>query len=310
MTILSDATIAAGIANGLFIERGDPASLGACSYKCKPGKIFFGGDHARVVDWTVPQRDAVFKIEPGAMVWIRMRERVKLPHNVCAQWWQTHSLSKKGIMLVNSSLVDPGYEGQLACLFVNFGKSSVAIHPSTTVAKLQFHLTDRDVNFPYLDRLSDIEYDEDLHDVALDGAPSFLNVADLSKELVVQKEKILQDIAEDAPKRVRGAFVWAFLGLIFLVAALSFVPWLQTKIAPNLKTYVDRAVDERLVSHLSRPIDGQLTQKSENNSTRQEDQIRIILQRLNSIEAKLANRSRQSNQTHDGPVKPIGRPTQ
>jgi deoxycytidine triphosphate deaminase len=291
MTVLSDTTIAGEMAHGLLIERGDPTQIGACSYQFRPGKIFTGGEAAQIIDWMTPPANAVFVIKPGAMVWVRMRERVKLPNNVCATWWQTHTLSKKGIMLINSSVVDPGYEGELACLFVNFGKVSVPISPSTIIAKLLFHNMDRSVATPYTYRISDEKYDDDLYEVALSGPLSFLNVADLSTELVVQKEKILKDIAEDAPKRVRRAFVWAFLGLVLLVAALSFVPWLQTEISPNLKDYVDSAVDEHLVSRMTVPPAQRTTSEQTENATPSPDQFQAILKRLDTIETKLSVRS-------------------
>ena len=38
-------------------------------------------------------------------------------------------------MLVNMSMVDAGYEGSLACLFVNFGRQPLDIDPGMTVAR-------------------------------------------------------------------------------------------------------------------------------------------------------------------------------
>ena len=296
--ILSDTSIAAGLANGRFIEGGDQAFVGPCSYQFRAGKIFTGGEPVNIVDWTVPPANAVFVIKPGAMVWIRMRERVSLPNNVCATWWQTNTLSKKGIMLINMSVVDPGYQGQLACLFVNFGKVSVPINPGTTVAKLLFHVIDHDVAHPFTGRTPDPLYDDDLYAVALAGPSSFLNVSQLSTELIVQKEKILTDIADEAPKRVRRAFVWAFLGLVLLVAALSFVPWLQTQISPNLKDFVGKVVDEHLIERLSVATPDPPDKRGAGNPAPPVDQTQAILKRLEGIEQRLSGSS--------GPTPPAG----
>jgi len=286
MGVLSDTTVAARMAREELIERGDVALVGPCSYQFRAGKIITGGESAEIIDWTNPPANAVFVIKPSAMIWVRMRERVKLPNDICATWWQTNTLSKKGIMLINMSVVEPGYEGQLACLFVNFGKTNVPINPGTIVAKLVFQYVEGRVSSPFSHRTADQQYDDDLYEVALAGPPSFLNVTQLSAELSVQKEKILKDIAEDAPKRVRGAFVWAFLGLILLVAALSFVPWLQTKIVPNLKDYVGQTVDEHLVARLAVPL-SQSGKNEPGSAILPADELQAILKRLDEIEARL-----------------------
>jgi hypothetical protein len=49
--ILSDTSIAAGLANGRFIEGGDQAFVGPCSYQFCAGKIFTGGEPVNIVDW-------------------------------------------------------------------------------------------------------------------------------------------------------------------------------------------------------------------------------------------------------------------
>lgn len=294
MTVLSDITIADEIALGNLIEHGDLSLVGPCTYQFRPGKIVTGGDAAEMVDWTTPPANAVFVIKPGAMVWIRTRERVRLPDNMCATWWQTNTLSRKGIMLVNMSVVEPGYHGRLACLFVNFGKTNVPINPNTVVAKLLFQLTDQPVRQLAPGEASDELYDQHLYEVAMAGPPSFLNVAQLTTELAVQKEKILSEIAEDAPKRVRGAFVWAFFGLALLIAALSFVPWLQTKISPNLKESIGKTVDEHLAQRLSVALPPQPGTSAPEAAAGQEpaaDQLKAILQRLDGIDAKLTERS-------------------
>jgi hypothetical protein len=133
--------------------------------------------------------------------------------------------------------------------------------------------------------MTEYAYDDDLYTVALTGPPSFLNVSQLSTELVVQKEKILADLAEDAPKRVRGAMVWAFLGLVLLVAALSFVPWVQTQISPNLKDYVGRVVDEHLIERLSVSPSAP---GGKGDAAPPTDQTQAIMKRLDGIEQRLS----------------------
>ena len=49
-------------------------------------------------------------------------------------------LSRQGVLLLNISLVEPGYEGYLTTVLVNFGNKNVVISPTTTIAKVAFFI--------------------------------------------------------------------------------------------------------------------------------------------------------------------------
>ncbi len=246
MGVLSAKTIKEDIAAGKLVSSASLGMVSECSYQFRAGKIFTGGHSGQVIDWTDNADHGDFKIEPGAMVWIRMREGVTLPPDICAFWGQTNKLSRKGIMLANMSLVEPGYSGPLACLFVNFGKNTVVIRDDTPMAKLLFLRTDgTTAGSPVGVDLK--SYDGDLRETAVNGAGSFLRLDELSTELNVKKQEILDDIASDAPKALRRAFVYAALGLFLLTVALGVVPWLQSLVQPNLASSITDAVDKRLL---------------------------------------------------------------
>src|SRR6266851_3819687 len=107
MSILSNLEIQARMKKGELILDGDESRIRSCHYEVTPGKIIRTGDvedRDQVVDWTDVEahRADIEPVLPGAMVWMRTRERVKMPHDVCAFWWQTNTLSKQGLMLVNA----------------------------------------------------------------------------------------------------------------------------------------------------------------------------------------------------------------
>jgi hypothetical protein len=210
-------------------------------------------------------------------VWIRTKGNVSLPNDVCAFWWQTSTLSRKGLMLVNMSMVEPGYEGPLACLFVNFGSAKVRIAPDTVIAKLVFAQLDRPTSSPFTFRTSLTKYDGEVHDGAVNGPATFLRVADMWKDLAAKREEVETELArlavtattgfQETVKTAREAgvakfaedmkggliksFGWALGGFLIILAAVTFVPWLQGLIKPDLSKVleekVERAVSQRLV---------------------------------------------------------------
>ena len=100
-------------------------------------------------------------------------------------------------MLINMSMVDPGYEGSLACLFVNFGRQPVDIDPGITVARLVFHRLDGG-NVPFGKGAPREEYDRQLRDVALNGPTSFLSFQEFSAAFQTERDRVFESFKLDA----------------------------------------------------------------------------------------------------------------
>ena len=49
------------------------------------------------------------------------------------------SLCREGILAINVGVVDPGWEGPLSSLLLNFGSDSYALRPGDTFIRLTFH---------------------------------------------------------------------------------------------------------------------------------------------------------------------------
>ena len=307
MSILNDETIREYIENEELIPGGDVNQVKKCAYHCRPGKIFHTGAEGDVIDWGQSTDPPFIKIKPGEMVWIRARIHVKMPPDICAFWWQTYSLSRKGLMLVNMSMVEPGYEGPLACLFVNFGKEPVPVYPDTTMAKMVFVRLERPATQPSKLKFKLEEYDREVHDAANIAPTSFLQVAEFAKELTQdrdsaielikkraaeEREQIVKNLQDDAPKAVRKSLGLAVAGFVLLVAAITFLPWLQSLMSPNLddviKSSVEKAVTERLVL--------QATPRLGNTQSTQEavpGWAKDLEIRLNAIEERLRDLQRE-----------------
>lgn len=289
MNILSDHEIRQRLVRGELVENGVESDAKGCSYSFKSGRIFPAGGDRQPVNWD--EACSAFEeyiANPGEMFWVRTHLKIKLPYDVCAFWWQTNTLSRDGILLLNMTIVDPGYEGWLACLFVNFGNRKIVIGHNTTIARLVFVQLDTPVSFPFKDGQPLGRYDEDIRVRAVNAPASFLQIneqaAHVSKQLesfgrnfegLLEKkvELAARDTSDKFKENLSGAIKSIFWtrGWVFLVAALAWnaINWAFDKIRPNrqeqlqteaalmfLKSNDDvirRAVDEAIRVKLGQP---------------------------------------------------------
>lgn len=291
MTILSDAEIRGRILNASLVEESDINLAKECSYSFRAGKAFPVKRTDKCIDFAA-DADASLVIEPGQMVWIRTRERVRMPMDLAGFWWQTNSLSRKGLMLVNMSMVEPIYRGDLACLFVNFGDQHIVIDHTTPIAKMIFIRIEGDVKNPFMQTNSFTRrhYDSKLLDLSVNQPSSFLKVGDLEDELdtkaasisnaieerlnvaleTLRKEKsvlesqIAQSLASakaasieefqsDAPKMIRKSLGIAALGLLALGIAATVADQLKVQIFPGQRAIAAEEAKKALDSRMSVP---------------------------------------------------------
>lgn len=280
MSILSDDTLKAAVAAGQLIEGGDTRFVKYCAYQFTAEKVVPPGSAVETIDWSVPGSDSHYVIEPGAIVWVRTRGRVKMPSDKCGFYWQTNSLARRGLMLVNSSMVEPGYEGPLACLFVNFGKQPIPIYPDTVVARLIVMQLDKMAGDPLRDIRTAGDYDRSLKDAAVVAPRSFLQVAEMAfslqqekenaikeiskaanderatvqREAEAERERLKKDLADDFAGTVKNVF-WrwaAVMALIFL--GINVFSWVQSRLRPS----VERDLQERVATEVRGRVQGEI----------------------------------------------------
>lgn len=194
MAILSDGELRARIQAGGLVEGGVLDRASECSYSFVSGAAFLPGSLEAAVEFPGVDGKAEVVVKPGQMIWIRTLERVKVPDSLVGFWWQTNSLSRRGLMLVNMSMVEPGYSGDLACLFVNFGKSNIPIRADTIIAKMVFSELEGELLHPFGAGVSREAYDSRLRELAIDQPTSFLQVGDLMVDLAQARTTALADV--------------------------------------------------------------------------------------------------------------------
>jgi deoxycytidine triphosphate deaminase len=281
MSVLSDREIRELISSRNMILGAVDERIAACSYEFRPGIVVSTGrdvEERCVLNWTGQTGPTdIHSVKPGELVWVRTLEKVVMPDDICAFWWQTNRLSRQGLMLVNMSMIEPGYQGPLACLFVNFGNRPVTIDPDSVVAKLAFNRLGEATQKPLQFHPDDTSYDRSIVRAAMGTPVTFLDVGNIEVSLDLKRKEAISDIqteketvakslkedVEDARKQARQQFEndanslirkvlgAAALGFVLVVAAMTFVPWLQSTVQPNLSSdiqqQVNSVIDQRLL---------------------------------------------------------------
>jgi deoxycytidine triphosphate deaminase len=204
MSILSDTTLQRRIKAGELVLGGDPKYAKHCSYEFRPGRIVFGGtspdNRPIAVDFLAPGATTA-SVLPTAVVWVRTLERVKIPPNMVGLWVQTNSLSRQGLLLLNTTLVEPGYEGFLTAHLVNLGTQPAILGSETIISKVLFFQLDADAS-SLVDGGAFGNYDAFVDGLALRSSASFLRIAELVPELRVK----IDDFHHQAQKKAEADF--------------------------------------------------------------------------------------------------------
>ncbi|MHC4478187.1 MAG: dCTP deaminase domain-containing protein [Planctomycetota bacterium] len=170
MAVLSDKTIKERIKKGELVPNGNLDSATHCSYEFTAALMLRGGSEEgeRILEKAVA-------IEPAQLVWIKAREKISMPANMVGVWIQTQALARQGLLLLNVTLIEPGYQGPLSAVLVNFGNKKVPIFPHTKIAKVMFLPLDREA--AKLVENGDLEkYDTVLTEMAANAPKTFLQL--------------------------------------------------------------------------------------------------------------------------------------
>jgi hypothetical protein len=184
-------------------------------------------------------------------------------------------------MLLNASIVEPGYEGPLSCFLVNFSAHRVALRPDGPIAKVVFHSLTQSPVKPQPQVISPLQYRQELAEHAKLYHRSFLDVAGIEERAAAQAEK-----------KVRGWVIGSGVGLGLLLLWATLEPvvskWLWEK--PGIISTTQRVEDARLLKDL----------EAAKESVRllldrqKQDEMKVELERLRAEVAALKKRAAAS----------------
>lgn len=126
MSVLTDTDLLKLIADGMITDSRD-SSVKASSYDLRVGKIV-----RKIADPKLPagmevnvikDGDKGATIQPGQIVTVLSRERLKLPRDIAGFVYAPNELSAKGLLVVNPGHIDPGFEGEIGALMINLSET-------------------------------------------------------------------------------------------------------------------------------------------------------------------------------------------
>lgn len=154
-------------------------------------------------------RHEKYKLEPGEVVLIEVKERFKMPTNLAGIIFPPNSLSKSGLVMTNPGHIDPGFSGIITLCLVNMGKKAVSLNSDTVICRLlTFDLGDDSLGYYGSGKGVDVEQ---FNCIARDFAS-------------------VNDRALDAVKAYfnKTLPIVAFFVSLFLAAAALFIPFLSS----------------------------------------------------------------------------------
>jgi len=145
--VLSDSEIKKRVASEKLLEFHDPDRIKYCGCELTLGKAVAPstGEVLSLMgksrNWlsNVLTTSKCFVIGPSETMILVTREKLNMPKDLCATYGQLNRLANTGLMILNTSIVEPGYSGPLSCVLVNFSSQKHALSPGDSIAKVNFH---------------------------------------------------------------------------------------------------------------------------------------------------------------------------
>jgi len=201
MTVLRDKTIKEMIEGKQLVPEGNPQNAEFCSYEFTAAVILRGGSGR-----FEPIDKLGTEIKPAELVWIKASEEIIMPPNMVGLWIQTQTLARKGLLLLNISLIEPGYQGPLSAVLVNFGGNKVTVSPDTKIAKVAFLSLDGDAT-KSVGKWNSSNYDANLREMAESSPNTFLQLRSFeqkAEEILERMEKKVEESANGVVKDIKG----------------------------------------------------------------------------------------------------------
>lgn len=170
--------------------------------------------HVNQTDVEEPQFHHItkhYELKPNELIVFQTREKISLPLDLSASYTALDSVAKQGILLINASIVEPGYNGYLSGVLLNFSSKSFYIKPNMEIVKINFSRVSGDVDDKIQEDISD--YTEDLLDKAKKFTQTFLDI-----------EGIEKDVSGRTSRKVKSSFVWGGTLLAFILALCTIEP--------------------------------------------------------------------------------------
>lgn len=214
MTIVDDE-IQALVGSKSLITDFDAKNLINCRYNLRAAQAFLPktGEEVIVGKGRInryKKRDC-WVIKPSETMVIMTKEKVKIPLDMYASYSQLDRLARKGLMLVNVSIVEPGYEGPLSCFLVNFSRDSIDLYPEDDIAKICFHKLTKAPANPSALIIQEDSYKRKLVESAKLYPTSFMDIGGVEERIVDRATKSVNQSIKIAVAFIAVLVIWTTL---------------------------------------------------------------------------------------------------
>lgn len=180
----------------------DAAHVRPASYDLSVGGLFTEG--------RVLPSPAV--IRPQQIVVIVSRETIKIPLGFVGYVMPKTSLCNEGILVFNTGLVDPGYEGRISTVAINFSRTPIPLDIGQVFLRFVLHKLEGNGN-DERDRTAPGPADSALARRSVNYPPTFLDVPG-------QTDRLVREVTTDVVDRQRNAIL-----LVISTVGFLFVLW-------------------------------------------------------------------------------------
>lgn len=214
--ILGKSSLIRRINDGL-INHYDPRCIKNCSYKVRISKLI-KPETGEVINL---QSIDSFCLEPSEIILFESIEEVKLLYNITASYSALYSVASEGILLINSSMIEPGYSGLLSGVLLNFSSNKFVITKNFEIAKLNFYQTDEDIQESCsLQTIDNENYQSILIKKAIKKYhKTFLNISGL-------EDRVTAKTLKSVKKSIVGSGILITILILFATLEPLFSRWL------------------------------------------------------------------------------------
>lgn len=248
--------------NRLVIDSIDK-NLRASTYDLSVGEIIPAG---------AASGGAAYSLPSGGTVRVVSKELLRLPDGITGHALLKNELCRHGVLAINIGVVDPGFEGPLSSILINFGKGNFVVKQGDPFLRISFH------RCPPSSRTKPVKYDRQQYvslamtEVEAYMAPSFLNMEATAK------------------KAAESAFVSFKEGLVLWATLVAVLLALLAIFAPLGASYVDRYA----VAHEQREL--QLEQRVEAKvEERYEARLKALTDQVEELKRTATNKLGHAN---------------
>lgn len=212
-----------------LLDRYNPFCIQNCSYTIRIDELICP-QTGKII---TPTNKNPFHLKTSNIVLFQSEETINLPHDITASFSALYSVSSRGILLINASMIEPSYKGKLSGILLNFSSQDFLLYPKQEIAKIVFYKLASSPTHSKNEIIEDEQYRKDLREKAMNYHESFLNIGNLKAEIQEYTFKKAKHLL------YRSGFVIAGL-ILFATLEPIFSNWIYKRTGTLTKTEVNR----------------------------------------------------------------------